>query len=171
MAATIRSTLVAAVAVALTVACTAPAEAQFRFRLRPTVRVTTPVVVTTPTVSYPVPYLGFDSFFDGSGEQLTVVQHGAAAWRIGLEPGDIILAVNRVPIRYHGHGLQLLQAASRRGRVSLTIHDSRTGLVTHRTIRLKSRAATLSSTSYGVVSYGVHTHHRVHPRIPRRFPY
>ena len=181
MATTIRRTVLAALAAAMVVACTAQTEAQIRFRLRPTVRLAPRVVVTTPSVSYSAPYLGFSSYFDGSGEQLTAVQYGAAAWRIGLEPGDKILAVNGVPIRYHGHGLQLLRAASVHGQVSLSVLDRRTGLVAHRTIVLGSSTTAHSSASYivspshighiGHPSYAIQHSYRSSRRIPRRFPH
>jgi predicted metalloprotease with PDZ domain len=146
--------VLAAVAAAIVIVGSSQAEAQlFRFRLRPRVQVAPPVVVTspavvaTPAIAHPTPYLGFASHFDGVGEHVNAVQYGSAAWRIGLEPGDRILAVNGVPIRYHGHGLQLLQAAAYQGHVTLAIRDWRTGLIANRTLSLASSTIAVTSGS------------------------
>jgi predicted metalloprotease with PDZ domain len=161
MSALLKRTMFAALAATLTVAVAAPAEAQLRFRLRPSQRVVPrvvapPVVIsphvvtyqTAPIVAQPVPYLGFESCFDGSGEEITAVHYGTAAWRIGLEPGDRVIAVNGVALRYNGHGLRLLQAATYQGHVTLTIQDGRTGLLVNRTIGLGTRAVAVTSSSY-----------------------
>jgi predicted metalloprotease with PDZ domain len=124
-------------------------------------------VVSPTVVSQPVPYLGFSSFFDGSGEQITGVQYGSAAWRIGLEPGDRIVAVNGVYLRYHGHGLQLLQhATAYRGHVTLAIRDVHTGFVVNRTIGLGSTSMAVSGSPGYVVRRGL-TPSQILRRLPR----
>ena len=104
MAPKIRTTVLAALAAALVFSCTSTTEAQIRLRLRPRVRIAPPVVVGSPVISHPAPYLGFSSYFDGAAEQVTAVQYGTAAWRMGLEPGDRILSVNGVPLKVTAAG-------------------------------------------------------------------
>ena len=60
-----------------------------------------------------------------NGLQVIQVARGSTAWRQGLEPGDIILSVNREPVR----SLADLQfALSRAGRVAqLQVIDCNTG--------------------------------------------
>jgi predicted metalloprotease with PDZ domain len=164
MAPKIRTIAVAALAAALVFACTSTTEAQIRLRLRPRVHVAPPVVVTSPVISQPTPFLGFSSYFDGVAEQVTAVQYGTAAWRMGLEPGDRILSVNGIPLRYHGHGEQLVRSAAYRGQLTMAIRDRRTGLVTHRRVALSSQPVILGS------SYVVHKRSRPSLNILRRFP-
>ena len=86
--------------------------------------------------SYPVPRLGFASYFDGVGEHVTGVRPGSRAWRMGLEPGDIILAVNGYRVRYDGQWNSLMRRAARHGHVTLAIRDWRTGNTVYRRQRL-----------------------------------
>jgi predicted metalloprotease with PDZ domain len=179
MATKTRRIVCAALAIAMVTACTAQAQAQLRFRLRRPVRVApitpvaphvlvSPTVVSPAVVSHPVPFLGFSSFFDGSGEQITGVQYGSAAWRIGLEPGDRIVAVNGVYLRYHGHGLQLLQRATAYpGQVTLAIRDVHTGLVVNRTIGLGTHSVAVTSSSPGYVVRRSLTPSQILRRLPR----
>lgn len=161
MATTTRRIVIVALAIAAMTACTSHAQAQIRFRFRRPIRmvpvmpvtpVTPPVVVRPTIISQPAPFLGFDSYFDGAGELITAVQYGSAAWRVGLEPGDRVMAVDGVGLRYHGHGLQLLQnAAAVRGYVTLSVRDVHTGLVVNRTIGLGSSAVVVTHSSPGYV--------------------
>lgn len=167
MAATIRNSVLAVLAAAAVVACTDCAEAQLRFRLRRSLRVAPRhIVVTAPQTVHAIPFLGFDSYFDGSGEVVTSVQYGSRAWNIGLESGDKVLTVNDVPLRYQGHGLQLLQGAAYDGCVRLSIRDWRTGLVAYRTIDLGSSTIAPASSRMLIRPTGRATH-RILGRLPR----
>ncbi len=83
-----------------------------------------------------VPYLGFDSYFAPGGEHVTNVHYGSPAEQMGLEPGDRILAVNGVRLRYDGHWYQLVQRAAYQGHVTLAIRDWRSGQVAYRSVSL-----------------------------------
>ncbi len=126
MAATIRTTALLALAATFVTLLSTQAQAQ-----PPQQRLLLP-----PGGGSSVPYLGFDSYFAGNGEHVTAVHHRGPARRIGLEPGDTILAVNGVRLRYDGHWYRLVQRAAYQGYVTLAIRDWRSGQVAYRTIRL-----------------------------------
>ena len=85
-----------------------------------------------------LPRLGFFGYLiTGRGLQVATVAPASKAAAIGLEPSDVILWVNRVPMSYPGayrQGLQ--QALGNGGWVTLQIRDWRTGMVVTRTINL-----------------------------------
>jgi predicted metalloprotease with PDZ domain len=83
-----------------------------------------------------VPQLGFMSFFNGYGEQVVSVTPGSLAWEAGLEPHDVVVAVNGARLRYDGHWYALMQDAAYRGHVMLAIRDCRTGQIVRRHIDL-----------------------------------
>jgi len=82
----------------------------------------------------PVPRLGFDSFYNGSGEQVTAVRRGSLAWRLGLEPGDVIVAVSGLRLQYDGAWYGAMRRAVQQGHVTLAIRDWRTGRIVYRTL-------------------------------------
>ncbi len=126
MAATIRTTVFLALATTFLAIGSTQAQAQ-----PPQQRLLLP-----PGGGYPTPHLGFDSYFAGNGEQVTDVHYGGPAHRIGLEPGDTIVAVNGVRLRYDGHWYQLVRRAAYQGHVTLAIRDWRSGQLAYRTIPL-----------------------------------
>jgi len=85
-----------------------------------------------------VPRLGFCSYnVAGYGEVVTRVRWGSKAYRIGLEPNDVILSVNGFPLTYHGAWHQAVaQAAQTGGWLTLRIRDCRTGHIVHRSLSL-----------------------------------
>ncbi len=81
-----------------------------------------------------LPKFGFQSYnLSGIGERVTYVQcHGLAA-DLGLEPGDIVLSLNGMPLTYHGAWNQALQSAMYQGgMVQLAIRDVNTGAIVYR---------------------------------------
>jgi hypothetical protein len=74
-----------------------------------------------------VPRLGFTSYFNGQGEAVTRVLSGTAASRVGLEPGDVIVAVNGERLLTYGAWDREISNAAIQGHVVLAIRDWRTG--------------------------------------------
>ncbi len=125
MAATIRSTMFLALTAAMVLLGSTQARAQNKTRLVPPIG-----------GGEAIPRLGFDSYFDGCGERVTAVHYGSPAWELGIEPGDKILAVNGVRLRYDGHWYELMGRAAYEGHATLAIRDWRSGQVRYRTIDL-----------------------------------
>ena len=78
------------------------------------------------------------------GERVERVEHGSAAWRAGLERGDVIVATYRpqwggdarVPIRYRGH---LRQTIRRSGdSLKLLVRNVRNGRLQKVTVRFRT---------------------------------
>lgn len=69
--------------------------------------------------------LGFNGNFIGYGIQVLGVQPYSTADRMGLEPGDVVIAVNGVRIQSYGHYLALINSTG--GFVQLHVQDVRTG--------------------------------------------
>ncbi len=88
----------------------------------------------------PVPELGFSSYsVSGGGEYVLWVRRGSTAERLGLVPGDVILAVNDHRLTSEGAWARAIgQAAASHGRVSLEIREGRTLSITHRICHLFS---------------------------------
>jgi len=88
----------------------------------------------------PVPELGFSSYVVcGTGEYVLAVRRGSTAARIGLEPGDVILALNGRRLASEGAWHQAMgHAAASHGRVTLEIRHGRTGTIDYRTCHLFS---------------------------------
>lgn len=84
--------------------------------------------------SHNLPKFGFSSHnIYGVGERVTSVKWGGIAHRLGLEPGDLILALNNQPLYYHGAWNHALgNAMFEGGWVELTIRDVRTGSIAYR---------------------------------------
>lgn len=76
-----------------------------------------------------IPSVGFCSYFDGEGEYVQHVRPGSIACRMGLEHGDVILAVNDMRLTYDG---AWYRAVARQGYLELAIRDCRTGCVVYR---------------------------------------
>jgi hypothetical protein len=89
---------------------------------------------------YPVPELGFSSYrVSGGGEYVLWVRQGSTAARLGLAPGDVILAVNGHRLTWEGAWHRAIgQAAGGHGRVSLEICGGRTRSIAHHTCHLFS---------------------------------
>ena len=83
----------------------------------------------------PLPQLGFSGYLvPGKGEYVLSVDPGTAAARIGLEPGDVILAVNGHGVARQGAWSEaMLQAGPHGGSLTLRIRSGQTGRVTDRT--------------------------------------
>ena len=83
---------------------------------------------------FPLPKFGFRSHTDyGVGEHVTYVRWGGRASRMGLEPGDLILSLNGMPLTFHGAWNHALRAAMADGGwVQLKIRDVRTGRIAFR---------------------------------------
>jgi S1-C subfamily serine protease len=84
----------------------------------------------------PVPRLGFNSYFNGYGEAVTFVHWGSRASRIGLEPSDVIVAVNGYPLNYNGAWYAAMGQAAAVGHATLAIRDWRTGRIVYRHVHL-----------------------------------
>ncbi|WP_425396506.1 hypothetical protein [Aeoliella sp.] len=89
-----------------------------------------------PPITNPIylPKFGFQSYnLSGVGERVTFVNCHGIARNLGLEPGDTILAMNGMPLTYHGAWNQALtQAVYQGGHVTLAIRDIRSGAVVYR---------------------------------------
>jgi S1-C subfamily serine protease len=81
-----------------------------------------PGAYVLPGASY---RLGFDGRFVGYGMLVQRVHWGSMAQSIGLESGDVILAINGQRIFSGQHYLNLLAQSG--GYVTLTVRDVRTG--------------------------------------------
>ena len=88
------------------------------------------------------PPIGFQyRAIPGFGYRIVGVFPGSPAERMGLEIGDLVLAINGHPLSYHGaHVAALMQSATRGGVVTLRVQDIRTGAVTVRSGNLLSAA-------------------------------
>ena len=85
-----------------------------------------------------LPRLGFFGYLAvGQALQVAQVAPFSRAAAMGLEPGDLILQVNGVPMTYAGAYEQALGLATiNDGWVTLQIRDWRTGMVVARTTKL-----------------------------------
>ncbi len=82
-----------------------------------------------------LPQFGFASFnIHGVGERVSHVRRAGLAARFGLEPGDIVLSMNGVPLTYRGSWNDALYnaMANHGGWVRLKIRDVRTGFIAQR---------------------------------------
>ncbi len=112
------ATLVATLAVTPAVLAAPPAE----LRLRPQ-----------------LPTFDMHTYNNGYGERVVQVRRGGLAWRLGLEPGDTIVRLNRYPLRYHGAWQDALGAAiNRGGTVRLAIRDVHSGRLAWRHVDLRT---------------------------------
>jgi S1-C subfamily serine protease len=83
----------------------------------------------------PVPQIGFYSDFNGEGEEIVEVLCGSIAEQIGLEEGDVILAVNGYRLDRPGAWSPAIRRAAATGYVRLAIQDVNTGDVVYRGFR------------------------------------
>jgi S1-C subfamily serine protease len=90
----------------------------------------------------PLPQLGFSGYLvPGKGEYVLSVDCGTAAARIGLQPGDVILAVNGHRVARHGAWSEaMVQAGPHGGSLTLRIRSGQTGRITDRTCHVFSPA-------------------------------
>lgn len=123
-----------------------------------------------------LPKFGFQSYnLSGIGDRITFVDcHGLAA-DMGLEPGDIVLRLNGMPLNYHGAWNDALtHAIYDGGVVTLAIRDVNTGAVVHRTTYLNGGAPVygpVTPKSGPIVQKHVSQHYKtqkfVHPAAPK----
>jgi hypothetical protein len=99
--------------------------------------VATPVRVRTGS---DVPKFGFESqLIVGYGEQVTFVERGSQAFRLGLEEQDVILMLNDKRLTRPGAWqAALLAALENGGVVTLKVRDARTGAIAIRRTNLRS---------------------------------
>jgi hypothetical protein len=86
-----------------------------------------------------LPRFGFSgSNIGGYGERVVFVRYGGLASRLGLEPGDIILSLNGMPLTYRGSWTDALSHAVYHdgGFVRLRIRDVRTGHIVRRDLNV-----------------------------------
>lgn len=113
---------------------------------------------------YDLPRFGFSSYnIYGIGERVTGVRWGSLAARIGLERGDVILAMNGFPLTYHGAWNDSLREAMYNGGwVQLTIRDVRTGRLAVRETYVGSYGpGPITPRSHITTYHGPHTSHVV----------
>lgn len=86
--------------------------------------------LVAPGEPYGLPKFGFSSStIYGYGERIVFVRHGSRASYLGLEPGDVILSMNGMPLTYTGSWNDALSHAVYHdgGYIRLRIRDVRTG--------------------------------------------
>ena len=85
-----------------------------------------------------IPQLGFSSYVvSGTGEYVLSVHPGSIAMRMGLEPGDVILALNDYHLRCEGAwDRAMARLPADQGAIVLRIRSGRTGEVAQRSCRL-----------------------------------
>lgn len=94
------------------------------------------------------PRLGFQGHFAwGTGMVVDNVPWGTPAAQAGLEPGDVIRAINGQWIQSQAHYFWLLQNSG--GQVNLRIRDWRTGMLVSRMVWINSPIAAYQSQPYG----------------------
>ena len=77
----------------------------------------------------------------GCGLQVRSVSFGSRAWRMGMEPGDLILSLNGRPLTYSGAWQNALAEAMRfGGNVTLAVQDVRTGTIAYRATNVFGRS-------------------------------
>lgn len=113
---------------------------------------------------YCLPKFGFSSFnIAGVGERVAHVRWGGLASQLGLEPGDIILRMNGIPLSYHGSWNDALyQAMAGGGWVQLTIRDVRTGFVAQREVFVGDGGGPTTYKYYAGGNVGPNTPHVIH---------
>ncbi|MDX1948185.1 MAG: PDZ domain-containing protein [Pirellulaceae bacterium] len=102
-----------------------------------------PYLLPQPGVGGPV-RLGFQGHFAwGQGMVVDFVPWGTPASQAGLEPGDVIRAINGQWIQSQAHYFWLLQNSG--GQVNLRIRDWRTGMLVSRTVWINGPIAAYSA--------------------------
>jgi S1-C subfamily serine protease len=102
--------------------------------------VATPASARTIDEAHQLPPLGFDSqLIAGYGEQVTYVERGSTAFRLGLEEQDVILSLNGKRLIHRDAWRAAWEAAiSEGGIVTLKVRDARTGAIATRQTRLQT---------------------------------
>jgi S1-C subfamily serine protease len=87
-----------------------------------------------------LPKLGFDSqLIAGYGEQVTYVERGSKASRLGLEEDDVILSLNDQRLTHRGAWqLAMREAVAEGGVVTLKVRHARTGAIAIRQANLQN---------------------------------
>lgn len=128
-----------------------------------------------------LPHFGFHSYnLHGIGERVTHVHQFSLASQLGLEPGDIILRLNGMPLSYHGAWNAALDAAVCQGDwVQLAIRDVRTGMVVYRQTFVGGAHGPVTPKSHAVGHAGPvmihsqpggHSHHINSPHVGQPGP-
>jgi S1-C subfamily serine protease len=98
-------------------------------------RAVTPVAARVSNQPNELPKLGFDSqMISGYGEQVTFVEQGSKAFRLGMQQNDVVLSVNGVRLTHRDAWQTAIANAvgESRGSVTLKIRVARTGAVVER---------------------------------------
>jgi S1-C subfamily serine protease len=92
----------------------------------------------SPVDQGPLPDFGLDidGTFDGRGILLTRIPKGGHAGRVGLEPGDVLLAVNECSVRTPADWEGVM--TDNNGRFHLRVRDVRTGNIVYRDVDLRN---------------------------------
>jgi len=100
--------------------------------------VVVPTAAKTVTEPSALPTLGFDSqLIAGYGEQVTYVERGSKAFRLGLEEDDVILSLNDERLTHRGAWQVAMRAAvADGGVVTLKVRHARTGAIAIRQANL-----------------------------------
>lgn len=100
--------------------------------------VVVPAAAKTTTELNVLPRLGFDSqLIAGYGEQVTYVERGSKAFRLGLEEEDVILSLNDQRLTHRGAWqLAMREAVAEGGVVTLKVRHARTGAIAIRQTNL-----------------------------------
>jgi hypothetical protein len=108
---------------------------------------------------FSLPKFGFASqTIYGFGERVTYVKWNGRAAQLGLQPGDVILSMNGIPLTYHGSWNDALrQAMLDGGWVQLRIRDVNTGYVAFRQTFVGNNY--YGSNQYYKVGYGPNVSH------------
>jgi S1-C subfamily serine protease len=79
--------------------------------------------------------LGIEGTFESRGILLTRARPGGPAAQVGLEPGDVLLAVNACSVRTPEEWVRVM--TDNNGRFHLSIRDVRTGNTVYRDVDLR----------------------------------
>ena len=123
-----------------------------------------PLLISHDPYCEVLPKFGFNSYnIHGVGERVTRVRWGGLASQLGLEPGDVILAMNEFALTYHGAWNEALRDAMQfhGGEVELVVRDVRTGSIAYRTAYVGSNFHGPITPKSQVVGYHGHTNSHV----------
>jgi S1-C subfamily serine protease len=79
--------------------------------------------------------LGIDGEFNGRGIRITRAPSGGHAAQVGIERGDVLLAINGSPVRTPEDWVRMM--TDNNGRFNIRLRDVRTGGITYRDVDLR----------------------------------